>query len=75
MAVPYKPVSCSLYDRLTDFAVMHKHVKMHVQTSEGRSEEMIEIVKDIITRNKEEFLITESGKSIRLDRIISVTAQ
>ena len=72
MKVPYQPVSCELYDQLTDYAVLRRAVKIIISLPDGGSEELQVQVKDIITRNKEEFLITENDRAIRLDQILSV---
>lgn len=67
----YKPVSCDLYDQLTQSVVLRKRVELEIAGAGGKKM-IIASVTDIITRNKEEFLITDSGELIRLDTIISL---
>lgn len=62
----YKPVSCTLYDTLTEAAVMKRKLRICVQ---GEPEPIEISVQDILTKNGEEFLITQDGRSIRLDDI------
>ncbi|MBC8172528.1 MAG: hypothetical protein H7X71_01365 [Chitinophagales bacterium] len=71
MNIPYKPVSCDLYDHLSALSVHGKRVSLEIRDETGESKKLTVQISDIVTKNKEEFLITDTGDSIRLDRIIS----
>lgn len=64
----YKPVSCSFYDQLTDLAVLKKQITLNI-TSNEEPYYISGFIKDIITKDGEEFLVFESGESFRLDEI------
>jgi Rho-binding antiterminator len=64
----YKPISCAIYDRLEELAV--KKVDCDIVYFENDVEKVINgKIIDFKTKNKEEFLIMESGLIIRLDMI------
>ena len=69
---PYKRISCDIYDEYERVAVQKKTLllmvmgDMMVEQIEGK-------IKTLETKNKEEFMILESGKRIRLDAIVSWT--
>ena len=67
----YMPIVCSLHDRLEDAIVKKlKGVITYISGSEvNRIEDR---VIDWVNENNEEFAVTESGKRIRLDHIISL---
>lgn len=62
----YKPVSCTLYDILTEASVLKRKIRIQLN---GEPEILEVLVKDILTKQGEEFLITQDGRSIRLDEI------
>jgi transcriptional antiterminator Rof (Rho-off) len=66
----YQPVACELYDRLTDLAVKKK--QLEVMYTDGDEQQITAriCIADIVTRNKEEFLITDAGQEIRLDLLL-----
>jgi transcriptional antiterminator Rof (Rho-off) len=69
----YKPVSCSLYDLLTDASVVNKELRLQLQTDNETKQEITTFVHDIITKNGEEFLLCSDGTLLRLDKIVSFT--
>jgi transcriptional antiterminator Rof (Rho-off) len=71
MEPAYQPISCTLYDRLTDIAVVGRRVKL-TYLEEGNQKTDLVMIKDLVTQRKEEFLITDQLPPIRLDRILSV---
>lgn len=74
MEAAYQPISCSLYDRLTDLAVIGRSVQI-TYMEEGQRKTASARIKDMITLRKEEFLVTDLLSPIRLDRIISVSEE
>lgn len=75
----YQPIDCSVHDRLEDLAVRQVVCRiryMAVSTS-GRNatEEEAEMegrIVDVFARDGEEFLRTDEGREIRLDRLRAV---
>lgn len=68
----YRPISCDYYDELTLFAMQRKSVCIVYKNTNDSEEKIEAILKDIVTREKEEFLILNDSREIRLDKIISV---
>ena len=68
----YKRISCDVYDQYERMGVQKKTIlltvmgDMMVTQIEGK-------IKTLETKNKEEFMILESGERIRLDNIINWT--
>lgn len=69
----YAPVSCDFTDELEyvavkkiPVAVTHWNENDELQNHQGR-------IKDILTENKEEFLVLDSGERVRLDHIRKIT--
>lgn len=71
MEAPYKPLSCSLYDYLTDRAVVRKTVAIRFLEN-NQPKDVTAVIKDIVARNKEEFLLLDNAQEIRLDRLLQV---
>ncbi len=74
MTEPYLPISCSLHDEY-EIAIIHKkHINIEWSDESGVQYSGKILPKDILVKNKQEFLIanTEDGNElfIRLDRII-----
>ncbi|HFA47511.1 MAG TPA: hypothetical protein ENJ95_00680 [Bacteroidetes bacterium] len=68
---PYRPISCDYYDELTLLAIRKTECPIIYQNN-GTAATVMAIIRDIYTRNGEEFLLLSNGQEIRLDRIISV---
>ncbi|MEO1263647.1 MAG: hypothetical protein AAFZ15_32845 [Bacteroidota bacterium] len=68
----YTPISCDYYDELTLLALRHKTCPVVFKNENGTKETVEASIKDIFTRNSEEFLLLSDGREIRLDRLISV---
>lgn len=69
--MPYQPISCDYHDELTLLAVRKKNCTIVYQHESGTNT-VHGVIKDIYTRNKEEFLLLSGGQEIRLDRLVSV---
>ncbi len=67
----YIPISCHYHDELEALATHRKTVEIifYDRSSQKSVESRIT---DFITRAKEEFLVLENGRHIRLDHLISV---
>lgn len=69
---PYTCVSCDFYDTLEIFAMRKNHVKINYKNEAGIDTTIITLIKNLVTRNKEEFIVTLSDMEIRLDQIMDV---
>ncbi|RHX88569.1 hypothetical protein [Leptospira stimsonii] len=70
----YVPVSCDFYDRLEEFVLRKRTVSLEIsETPEFplRTLEKVRIL-DLVSSNREEFAVLESGEKIRLDYILKV---
>lgn len=73
MTKPYQPIPCALHDEY-EIAIMHKKY-LRIKWSDDRGEQRTDSVlpKDILVRDKQEFLVADTGKGealcIRLDNI------
>ena len=71
----YKRISCDLYDQLEAYAIQKKELTITYLNAASKQEQFISRITDLKTANKEEFLITADGKTIRLDQLVSITPQ
>ena len=67
----YKPIDCSYHDYLLELATFKKMIAIVYLENDVRQEITTRIV-DVYTKKGEEFLVTESDLTIRLDQLISV---
>jgi len=73
MTEPYKPISCSLHDEY-EIAIMHKkYLSIRWLDENGETHLGNVLAKDIIVKDKQEFLIVAAQDNhdlcIRLDKI------
>jgi len=68
----YQPISCSFYDILEESATLKKRSIIHFYNTNWQEEQIVSRITNLFTKKKEEFMELESGKTIRLDRLISV---
>lgn len=69
---PYQPISCSHHDILLDRATRKKVVLIKYISEGGESIMINDVIVDVYTQNKAEYLKTQNGKIIRLDHIKEV---
>lgn len=69
----YQCIGCNLYDELEAYAVKRTLLEVTFVDENGADEriEKFRIV-DFETKNKEEFLLSDTGLRIRLDRLIEI---
>lgn len=72
MDAPYRPIDCSLHDRLESFATLGTECRIVVRDGHGATREVIDRITDVFARGGEEFLVTPSTGPVRLDRVESV---
>lgn len=70
--VKYVPIACQYYDVLELNASRKKEVVLAWLNWDEKVVTKTDIIKDIISRDKEEFLILANNTEVRLDRIISI---
>lgn len=66
---PYQPISCIFYDYLEEAATLGQAADISYVDLDGSVISIAGKIKDLQTKNSEEFLVLENGKSIRLDSI------
>ena len=65
----YRPIDCSLHDRLEAWATLGNPQRIAYHDEGGSSRVTEGRIVDVFARNGEEFIRTESGEEIRLDRL------
>jgi Rho-binding antiterminator len=68
----YQPISCDFYDELELLAIRKTVAKIIIRNDANEIEEIQNSIKTLYTKNKEEFLVLDNGKEIRLDKLVSV---
>jgi Rho-binding antiterminator len=72
MEKEYKRISCHFYDKLESYASFKKKLMIAYSDEKNKVITAEVEIKTFETKNKSEYLITQKGKRIRLDQIISV---
>jgi Rho-binding antiterminator len=67
----YKPISCDFHSELELLALRGTSCQILYKTEEG-IQSISGVIKDLYTLNKEEFLLLQDSKKIRLDQLVSV---
>ncbi|WP_341836080.1 hypothetical protein WJU16_24990 [Chitinophaga pollutisoli] len=68
----YQPIDCNYYDRLEAWATLREPVLLEFLGSDGQPQTETAVIRDLYVRNKAEFLLTEAGRELRLDRLMAV---
>ena len=72
MEKKYIPISCDFYDEIELLALRKSTCKV-IFRNKNEEEEMIEgVIKNIFSKNNEEFLDMGGDVKIRLDRLVSI---
>jgi len=71
-AKQYEPVDCDFTDDLEFVSIKKLLVEVKFWNAEAKMTECKARIDDILTQNKEEFLIMSNGERIRLDRIFEL---
>ena len=66
----YKPISCVFYDYLEADATLGVVSDIEYNGSDGNSERIKAKIKDLIIKNKIEFMVLDNDQVIRLDSIL-----
>lgn len=67
-----KNISCNLYDELEIKATFGKNIDITYINTAGKESNISTRIKTLETKNKKEYLITDSDEKIRLDHIINL---
>ena len=70
MTTVYKPISCSLYDKLEAIATRHESVELTIGQLTIR-----DIIVDVFSKNQAEFIRLKNGDIIRLDKIEKINGE
>jgi Rho-binding antiterminator len=72
MSTDYRPINCSYYDELEAIATLRKKVTVVYEGSQGPITIKEVGIRDLFTKNKEEFIVLTNGLTLRLDYLIEV---
>lgn len=68
----YQPINCEFHDAIESYATRRETVDIVVVDSAEVSRSIRTVVCDVYSRNGEEFLLTDCGERIRLDKLKSI---
>jgi Rho-binding antiterminator len=68
----YRPIACSVHDRLEALATLRARVTIRYLDEAGAAAEVRGRIADLYARGGAEFLRTDAGVEIRLDRIMGL---
>ncbi len=68
----YKPIDCNFYDVLLDAATRKLYSKIQYYTDIREFMTVSAVIKDVYTKNGEEFVTLNTGETIRLDQIVRI---
>lgn len=72
---PYQSINCDFYDRLEEAATLKKECIIDFFDAKMEEHQVVNRIKNLFTRNKEEFMELENGTLIRLDQIIAINGE
>jgi len=72
MMETYQPINCDYYDRLEAWATMQTVCSIVFKDEDGRQQTLSAKIEDVYTKDKIEYLRTDTGLIIRLDALLSV---
>ncbi|MEO0340938.1 MAG: hypothetical protein AAF242_17220 [Bacteroidota bacterium] len=68
----YVPINCNYYDELEAIATLRKKVEVEYYEQDQPTTIQNVMIKDLYTKNKEEFVVFDNGLILRLDYLIKV---
>jgi Rho-binding antiterminator len=71
----YKPIDCGLHDRLEELATLRQPARIEFRDERGELRESRGTIADVYASDGAEFVRTDEGEEIRLDRIQYVDGQ
>jgi Rho-binding antiterminator len=78
MTSEYRPIDCSVHDRLEALATLGRECVLTVRGGPGVEEEeerFVDRIVDVFARGGAEWLRTANGREVRLDRLVRVEEQ
>ena len=72
MADDYRPIDCALHDRLESLATVGRAVTIEYRDEHGLARRAQDVIVDVYARAGVEYLRTQTGLTIRLDRLVGV---
>ncbi|MUV15464.1 hypothetical protein [Noviluteimonas gilva] len=71
----YTPISCEFHDLLESLATTRKRAHFVFRNDAGQIEHRDAAIADLHARDGEEFVVFDSGQSLRLDRLLEVDGE
>ncbi|MCU0389661.1 MAG: hypothetical protein MUE81_00945 [Thermoflexibacter sp.] len=71
----YHPINCDYYDVLLEKAMLKSYCKIQYFTDLHEFMTVNAVIKDIFTKNGEEFMLLATDEVIRLDRLVSINGE
>ncbi len=68
----YKPIDCGLYDYIESAIIKKEKVDLEFYDEAGRALKSKDLLIDVFSKDKVEYLKTYSGLIIRLDNLIKI---
>ena len=75
MNQPYQPINCGFYDELEILAMHKSNCTIEFRTDDNQTTSVEDVIVNVYSKNKEEFLELRGGQIIRLDRLIRVNGK
>lgn len=67
----YTPISCSFHDELLSLATRKTQCSIRYRDVDDRELTVTDIIVDVYTKKKEEFLTLNNGSAMRLDQLVN----
>ncbi|MCC8363802.1 hypothetical protein LK996_12035 [Lysobacter sp. A6] len=68
----YSPINCEFHDVLETRATTRALTSVVFRNEAGEVERRSAVISDVFARNGEEFLVLDSGDTVRLDRLLQI---
>lgn len=75
MSTPYHPIACDYHSELELWCLHKTRCTIVAHDEAGQTQTLQAVIRDIVTRDKQEFVLLDDGSAIRLDRLISVNGK
>jgi Rho-binding antiterminator len=72
MKATYHPISCEFHDLLEAHATTRRPTKISFFGDDGAHEQRSATITDVFSRNSVEYLVTSTGETVRLDRLVAI---
>lgn len=72
MTPPYRPIACGVHDELLAIATLGRECRVSFLDGAGTARTARTRILDVYTKGTEEFLMLETGETVRLDALTRV---